>query len=205
LGINHIVCSAHRFDARYVILNRLAIYPRFFLLALPLAILVTIQGIDSIAQFIAAKISQKPDTLAAKFTTAVVIFGCVVSLASLPRYYSVPKQPYRTSVEYVETNRKPGEIIIAVQYMIIGYRFYGRQFNLEENRDFFDVRSVEKLDSVLATHDGRGAYLLTTLQQSLRSAHPDLAERIAQDWEIVQTFPATLGDAQVSVWRQRQK
>ena len=187
----------------YVIINSLAIYPRFFLLALPLAILVTIQGIDAIARFIAGKISQKPDALATKLTTAVVLLGCVVSLASLPRYYSVPKQPYRTSLEFVETIRKPGEIIIPIHLMIVGYRFYGGEFNLEEDRDFFAVNSVEKLDSVLAAHKGRGAYLLITFPQSLRSTRPELVDRIAQDWELVQTFPATLGDAQVSVWRQR--
>ncbi|MBA2493953.1 MAG: glycosyltransferase family 39 protein [Acidobacteria bacterium] len=188
----------------YLILNRLNIAPRFLLIASPIAILVMIQGIDSVAQFIANKVSRTPDVLSAKLATAVVLLGCVVSLASLRRYYSVPKQPYRTSLAFIEAQRKPGEIILAVHHMENGYRFYAKEFNLKEDEDFFAVRSVKMLDSILSAHDARGAYLVTTLPRGLRLTHPDLEARIGQDWEVVQTFPATLGDAEVSVWRQRQ-
>ena len=188
----------------YLILNRLNIAPRFLLIASPIAILVMIQGIDSVAQFIANKVSRTPDVLSAKLATAVVLLGCVVSLASLRRYYSVPKQPYRTSLAFIEAQRKPGEIILAVHHMENGYRFYAKEFNLKEDEDFFAVRSVKMLDSILSAHDARGAYLVTTLPRGLRLTHPDLEARIAQDWEVVQTFPATVGDAEVSVWRQRQ-
>ncbi|MDQ3181681.1 MAG: glycosyltransferase family 39 protein, partial [Acidobacteriota bacterium] len=187
----------------YLLLNRLTVAPRFLLVALPFVILVTIQGIDSVAQFTAQKLSQKPNALAAKLMTVVVISGCIVSLVSLKRYYSVPKQPYRTSLEYIETIRQPGEIIIAVHHAENGYRFYAKEFNLEEDKDFFAIRSVKMLDSVLAAHDGRSAYLVTTLRRGLHLTHPDLESRIVQDWEVVQTFPSTVGDAEVSVWRQR--
>ena len=189
----------------YVILNRLTIYPRFFLLALPFAILVTIQGIDSITRFIAKKISRKPDALAAKVVTAVVLLGCIVSLLSLPRYYSVPKQPYRTSLEYIEARRKPDEIILAVHLIEVGYRFYAQEFNLTEDKDFFAVRSVKMLDAVLSAHDATGAYLVTTLPRGFHLGHPELEARIVQDWEVIETFPATIGDAEVYIWRQRQK
>ncbi|MBA2495411.1 MAG: glycosyltransferase family 39 protein [Acidobacteria bacterium] len=188
----------------YLILNRLNVAPRFLLIAFPFAILVTIQGIDSVARFIADKVNRKPDALAARLATAVVLLGCVASLASLRRYYSVPKQPYRTSLAYIEAQRKPGEIILAVHHAENGYRFYAKEFNLKEDEDFFAVRSVKMLDSILAAHDGRGVYLVTTLRRGLHLTHPDLEARIVQDWEIVKTFPATVGDAEVSVWRQRQ-
>ncbi len=188
----------------YLILNRFYISPRYLLIGFPFAILVTIQGIDSVAQFIANKVSRTPNALSAKLATAVVLLGCVVSLASLRRYYSVPKQPYRTSLAFIESQRKPGEIILAVHHMENGYRFYAKEFNLKEDEDFFPVRSVKMLDSILAAHDGRGAYLVTTLRRGLHLTHPDLEARIVQDWEVVQTFPATVGDAEVSVWRQRQ-
>ncbi len=120
----------------YLILNRLNVAPRFLLIAFPFAILVTIQGIDSVARFIADKVNRKPDALAARLATAVVLLGCIVSLVSLRRYYSVPKQPYRTSLEYIETIRQPGEIIIAVHFAENGYRFYAKEFNLKEDEDF---------------------------------------------------------------------
>lgn len=187
----------------YVTINRLAIFPRFFLLALPFAILVTIQGIDSISRFITEKVSRKSHVLATRMATAIVLLGCVVSLAALPHYYSVPKQPYRTSLEYIEAQRKPGEIIIAVHLVKVGYRFYAKEFDLNEDTDFFEVHSIAMLDSILSSHDGRGAYLVTTFSRSLHVTLPDLMARIARDWKVDQTFPATLGDAEVSVWRQR--
>ncbi|MCA1626234.1 MAG: glycosyltransferase family 39 protein [Acidobacteria bacterium] len=176
----------------YLILNRLNVAPRFLLIASPIAILVIIQGIDSVAQFFANKVSRTPNALSATLATAVVLLGCVVSLASLRRYYSVPKQPYRTSLAFIEAQRKPGEIILAVHHMENGYRFYAKEFNLKEDEDFFAVRSVKMLDSILSAHDGRGAYLVTTLPRGLRLSHPDLGARIAQDWEVVRTFPATV-------------
>lgn len=187
----------------YLLINRLNVAPRFLLIAFPIAILVTIQGIDSVARFIADKISRKPPALAAKLATAIVLLGCVVSLVSLRRYYSVPKQPYRTSLAYIETIRQPGEIIIAVHHAENGYRFYAKEFNLIEDKDFFAVRSVKKLDTVLATHDGSGVYLVTTLSRGLHLEHPDLEARIEQDWEVVKVFPATVGDAEVRIWRLR--
>jgi len=86
-----------------------------------------------------------------------------------------------------------------------GYVFYAKEFNLKKGEDFFIVHSVKTLDSILSTHTGRGIYLVTTLSRILHLTHPDLEVRIGQDWEIVKTFPATVGDAEVSVWRQRNK
>ena len=187
----------------YLTLNRLNVAPRFLLLAFPFAILVTIQGIDSISRFIADKVSRTPNALSAKLATAVVLLGCVVSLVSLRRYYSVPKQPYRTSLAYIEAHRQPGEIILAIHHMENGYRFYTKEFNLIEDVDLFYVRSVEKLDLILSRHSGKGVYLVTTFQRNLHFAVPDLEARIAKDWEVVQTFPATVGDAENRIWRQR--
>ncbi len=187
----------------YLLINSINIAPRFLLIAFPFVILVTVQGIDSIAQFIAEKISNTPNALSAKLVAAVVLLGCIVSLASLRRYYSVPKQPYRTSLEYIAAQRKPGEIILAIQYTEHGYRFYAKEFNLIEDVDFFSVRSVEKLDSILSSHKGKGVYLVTTLARNLHLSLPELEAHIAQDWEVVQTFSATIGDAEVSIWRQR--
>lgn len=188
----------------YLLINGLNVAPRFLLIAFPIAILVVIQGINSITRFIASKFSQKPNTLAAKIAAAVLLLGCAASLFSLRRYYSVPKQPYRTSLAYILENRQPGEIILAAHHTTGGYRFYAKEFDLEENEDFFPVRSLEMLDSILSTHNGgSNAYLVTTLRRGLHLTHPDLEARIEQNWEIVKTFPATVGDAEVSIWRQR--
>lgn len=187
----------------YVILQNLAIYPRFFLLALPLAILVTIQGIDTISRFILDKINPRFRTLTPKVVIVFVLLGCVVSLISLNRYYTVPKQPYRTSLEYIKANRQPGEIIIAVNLMEAGYRYYGKEFGLQEDIDFFIIHSEKMLDDVLSKSDQNNQYLVTTFFRGQSATHPELMARIQQDWMVVKTFPATLGDGEVTVWRQK--
>ncbi len=190
--------------ATFLLLNRLTFSPRFFLLALPLAILVAVQGIESVAQFLAEKISADPSFWSPKLAAAVVLLGCFVSLASLKRYYSVPKQAYRASLEFIVAERKSDEIIIVIHLAETGYRYYAPRFNLEEGKDFFSVRSMETLDSVLSRHADQNIFLVTTFPRALRLTHPDLAERIARDFESVRTFPGTIGDGEVSVWKYHQ-
>ncbi len=190
--------------ATFLLLNRLTFSPRFFLLALPLAILVAVQGIESVARFLVEKIRANPSVWSPKLAAAVVLLGCFVSLASLKRYYSIPKQAYRASLDFIVAERKSDEIIIVIHLAEIGYRYYAPRFNLEEGKDFFSVRSIETLDSVLSRHADQNIFLVTTFPRALRLTHPDLAERITRDFESVRTFPATIGDGEVSVWKYRQ-
>ncbi len=187
--------------ATFLLVNRLTFTPRFFLLALPLAILVAVQGIEIVARFLAEKISANPNFWFPKLAATIVLLGCLVSIASLRRYYSVPKQAYRASLEFIEAERKSGEIIIVIHLAEKGYRYYAPRFNLKEGKDFYSVRSMETLDSVLSRHTDQNIFLVTTFPRALHLTHPDLAERIARDFESVRTFPGTIGDGEISVWK----
>ncbi len=191
--------------AAFLILNRLTFSPRFFLLGLPLAILVAVQGIDSIAGFVAKRISRDSRVFSPRLATAIVLVGSVISLASLKRYYTVPKQAYRASLQFIEAERQPDEKIIVIHLAETGYRFYAPRFGLTEGTDFFSVRSVETLDAVLSSHDEQeSAFLVTTFPRALRLTYPELDARIAHGWTRVHTFPGTIGDGEISVWKQRQ-
>lgn len=183
-----------------LILGGLTFYPRIFLLALPLAILVGVQSIYALTKWFGKIIGKDGALVTTGLPATLILALCALSLLSLRGYYTAPKQPFRASLQYIEAERQPGDIIIAVFLAEGGYRFYGPQFNLEEGKDYFLVRSVEALDAVLAAHPGARTFVVTTFPRALRLAYPDLDARIARDWSRSQMFSATVGDGEVSVW-----
>lgn len=187
--------------AVFLLVQGLSFSPRFFLLGLPLAMLVAVQGIYSFAVLFSSKLGITSRLFTPRVATVLVLIGMAISLVSLRRYYLVPKQAYRASLQYIQTERQTGDLTIAIDLMEPGYRFYGRKFGLKEDQDWFSVRSVESLDMVLATHSGQSAIMVTTFRRALRITHPDLLARISEGWTLARTFPATIGDGEISVWK----
>ena len=188
--------------ALFLLAEGLEFSPRFFLLWLPLAMFVTVQGIHSLVSLVAQNL-RTTARLAPQLASTLVLFAVAVSLFSLKRYYLVPKQPYRASIHYIEVQRQPREAIIVAYLAESGYRFYGKRFGLTEGKDWFPVRTVESLDSVLSMNEGRPSMVVTTFTRALRISRPDLLKRIAEGWKVDRTFSATIGDGEISVWKQR--
>lgn len=187
----------------WITINHLIVSPRFFLLALPLAFISAVQGIESFAQFIVRILGKSEDRFSPNFAALLVLVGCTISLVPLRHYYSVPKQAYRASIQYLEAERKPDEIVIVIHLAELGYRYYGQRFGLKEGEDYFFVRSVQALDAVLSAQSTKRSFLVTTFPRALRLSYPDLDARIAKNWQVLRTFPATIGDGEISVWKQR--
>jgi len=85
--------------------------------------------------------------------------------------------------------------------MAAGYRFYGQRFGIQKSKDYFFVRTVDDLDQVLSSHQGRRSFLVTTLPRLLHLHSPELAARISSGWTVVKVFPGTIGDGAITVWR----
>ena len=132
----------------------------------------------------------------------MVLGVCIISFTSLKYYYSVPKQSYRASLQYLEAKRKPDEIVIVIHIAEKGYRYYGKRFGIRDGQDYFFVRSIEALDAVLSSHRRRRSYLVTTFPRALHFHSPELEARISSGWKVARSFPATIGDGQISVWVQ---
>jgi len=188
--------------AAYLVSNRLAFSPRFFLLALPLTILTVVPGIQGLVRLAARLIGKSETVFSRRLATGLVLAVCIISLASLRYYYSVPKQSYRASLKYLESTRKPDEIVIVIYIAEKGYLYYGKRFGIRDGQDYFFVRSVESLDAVLSSHPGRRSYLVTTFPRALHIYSPELEARISSGWKVARSFPATIGDGQISVWAQ---
>lgn len=184
-----------------IVVAGLTFSPRVFLPVLPFAVMAAIQGVYTLAQLIGSPLGEKWGPMLPKAATAVaVLLVFAVSIMSLRFYYSVPKQPYRASIEYVETQRTDGEMIIVVDLAEDGYRYYGERAGYKENEDYFIVRSVDDLDVVLSSNENRDSIVVTTLSRFLHLRKPELESRIEQDWSVVRTFPATIGNGQIEVW-----
>ena len=186
-----------------LIVQGLTFSPRFYILALPLAIMVVVQALTSASEVVARRL-RRSDNFAWWCTVAGIVVLCLASIAALPRYYTVPKQPYRAALAFVEESREPGSAVIVIHYASAGVRYYMEQTSISNSDYEPNVRTVEELDEALATRQGQPIWLLTTFPRALRLGVPDLDARIKRDWEIVRTFPATIGDGQISVWRQKQ-
>lgn len=186
--------------AVFLLVAGLTFSQRFFLLWLPLAVISAVVGLHAIAGVFVRK-TGKPKRHAVVLTGLLVLLGAVGSAASLPHYYRVPKQNFSAPVEFLEEVRKPGQIVIAIHTAELGIRHATRHLNAVENVDYFYVRSVPKLKAVMSTYAPEDVFLVTTFPRALRIEHPDLADEIGQTWQVIKTYPGTIGDGDVSVWR----
>lgn len=177
--------------------------PRFFLLALPVAILAVVAGISWLTEIVARGLGRKMRIFSSSLAMALVIVLSLVSLASLKRYYAAPKQPFQASTEYVQAERTAGEIVLVSFLGGVGFNYYGERHGLIRGEDYFIVRSAADLDKVLSTHGGSHSLFVTTLPRLLHLAQPDLEARIESGWTPIRTFRGTLGGGDITIWKQR--
>ena len=190
--------------AGYLIVNGLTFSPRFFIFALPLAMITAIPSIHALASLVARVLGRGRPALAPRLGAALLAVACLGSLWSLRTYYAIPKQSYRASIAYLEAERKPGEIVIVVYNAERGYRYYLDRMGVQANGTYFYVRSVDSLDAVLASHRGRSSYLVITFPRSLHYLSTALESRLTDGWTRTRGFLATVGDGAITVWRSRQ-
>ena len=189
--------------AAYLIVNGLTFSPRFFIFALPLAMITAIPSMHALASLVARLLGQSRSPLPARLATALVAVACLASLWSLRGYYAVPKQSYRASIAYLEGVRQPGEIVLVVYNAERGYRYYLDRMGVQSSGTYFYVRSVDSLDAVLASHEGQASYVVLTFPRSLHFHSAELESRLLDGWTRTQRFPATVGDGAISIWTER--
>ena len=175
--------------------------PRFFLIGLPLAFL----SVMSLAQAVVSFARRKQSI--ANGTGRAVIAGvalCVaaVFVASLPRYYRTPKQPYRAAIAYLERSLTPGDAVAVIYVAETGFRYYTPR-HVRDTAAYHYVRTSAGLDSVFYESPARRVFLATTLSGITRQYIPDLAEKIAACCEEVRVLPGTLGDGDITILQRK--
>ncbi len=186
----------------FLLIRGQSIAPRLLLSGLPLAILSCLATVDAAALLLARR------GVVSRFRARALTFGVAAglsaaSLLALPRYYSAPKQPYRSAIRYVEVQRRSGDDVVVVYPAVGGFRYYLPREGVNDTRAYHFVTDASDYDSALRSLAADKGLLVTTLFRVLHSASPELTQRIDQDWVAVTVFRGTLGGGGMTIWRRR--
>jgi uncharacterized membrane protein len=151
------------------------LWPRFFFFLAGFVLLIVIRGLTVW--------KRRPLFWAG---AAVMMLG---SLVILPRAY-LPKQDFEGARDWVEANRKPGEVVMTAGLTDLPYQRWLKT-------DYVSIDSVAALERAVVN----GGHLLHTLPTFLESRLPELAAEVKRSGTEVKRFPGTLGGGDVVVIR----
>lgn len=187
--------------AIFLIVGGLSFSPRFFLVLIPLGIL----AIMAAAEAPLGKFFRRAGSADTPHPRRAALLGALLALASLmslPRYYAIPKQPYRATLAYLQTIRQPETKVVVVYVAQTGFRYYVPRVGMGSTQDFAYARTPAEFDSLVAPQMGQ-VILVTTLRRVLRADVPVVADRIEREWRPLRNFAGTIGDGDITVWVRR--
>ena len=169
--------------------------PRFFLWAVPVAWILTAASAGALETWLAPRMPGAARLIPLAAAAALA----ALSALSLPAYYRTPKQPNRVSLEWVLARRSPDEPVVAAHMARWGRRYYGPALGLApgDSREADDTPDLAAAERASA---GKKVWLLTTFSRGLRLGRPDLDRYIREHYREEIRFPATVGNASVTVW-----
>jgi len=177
---------------------KLTVSPRFFILALPAAVLIGVAGFEICCVYV-CRLLKRP-TVAGPLMILALSVLLIGSTPSLLRYYALPKQDFKTAVQYMKSIRGPHQVLMPIYTSEGGFEYYADEAGLKSGTDYFVVRDQHRFDSVLAHRQPENVLVLTTFARALHMDHPELEQLIAKDWQVAKIFPGTIGDGAVTVW-----
>jgi uncharacterized membrane protein len=172
------------------------LWPRFFFFSMGFVLLILVRGAMIVPRLLLmARVGQQPrERFAAQIGVVLTCFLIVVSLATVPRCYALPKQNFTGARDYVEQRREPGDGVIAVGLAGIAYeRYFAPHWSPVQT-----LAELEKLRNIHAN-----LWLVYTLPIEVRAYHPEIWTSIEKDFKSVKVFPGTLGGGEVIVCRNR--
>lgn len=185
--------------AAFLLVRGYTFSPRFFLLGLPLAVICAVQGIWTVSAFFSRR-AARSERMMARFASGAVILLGVVSVFALGPYYRLPKQDYRGTVRYLESTRRPGDIVIVFGIAENGIRFYSNRLEVSAEAGFEYLRDEAALDSILASEPRRRVILVATFMRQLGIDYPVLAADLRNNWPPPRVFDGTVGDGALLVF-----
>lgn len=165
------------------------LHPRYFAVALPAVFLVAGYAIFELSHAAAKVLAPRRAT-----SVASALLGLVVILSALPLidYYRLPKQDFQGAYQFVEARAATPDARLGVHSA--GTALAG----------YFDssYTKVESLEDLRRLESGAGTtWLVMTLERITERSQPDLYEAILERYERLATFPGSVGDGAVTVYR----
>jgi len=163
------------------------LWPRFFFFSMGFALLIVVHGALRTAALLAGR-------WAGVVGTGLAGALILASAATVPRCYAHPKQDFAGARDYVEQQRTPGDVVVAVGLAGVVYkRYYAPQWLVAQTQG--------ELDAIRQAHSG--VWLVYTLPIQVKTYRPDIWATIDKNCQIVKVFPGTLGGGEVTVCRLR--
>lgn len=186
----------------FLIARDLTITPRFFLPLLIPTGLACARAIEGAVAWM-RKSHRRGEPMAPIVAGLAVAAIMTLSVLSLRDYYRTPKQPFRTSIEYLESIRRPDQMVIALNSARKGIRFYADKMGLSSQDSYFYAPTRADLLNICQKQLHRSSILVTTFPRALRLTQPELKEAVELGWQPLRRFRATVGDAQITLWEQK--
>lgn len=178
-----------------VLLLSFHIWPRYFFVAIGFAALLFVHGAFVVAE-LGVRASGGSSATARRVGTLLASLLILGSAASLTANYRTPKQDYARARDWVEAQRTSRDSVITAGLATYAYESYYAP-------GWEGVETAEELAEVQSR--GGTTWLVTTFSAYMRTAHPDILERLASEFERVRTFPGTVGDGSIEVHRSRNR
>lgn len=167
------------------------IWPRFFLYVFGLVLIVVVHGVWTVTGLIAKRIPAGDRWhLAQWMPVGVILLVLVQCVRMLSPLYTYPKQDITGAMDFVRATANSDEPIVTVGMASYVYRdFYKMPWTA--------IKEASELDRLLA--NGHRTWVVSMFPIHLKADSPKIAERIESDFELVRTFPATVGGGNVRV------
>jgi hypothetical protein len=122
-------------------------------------------------------------------TAVVAALFLLSSTASLALEYRFPKQDFAGAIQFVEAEKKSGDIVVTAGAAIYPLQqYYGKTWE--------GVGTVEELEGICSR--GSAVWLIYTFPRYLP---PPVSEAIRREFTVVRVFHGTVGDGDVTVAR----
>jgi mannosyltransferase len=175
--------------------------PRFFILVVPLAFLVAVESLDLVAHLLSRLATEPRRPRAHAILAAAGVVVCALALSfGLPRYYRVPKQSFRAAIAAFDARAQPGDALVAVYQADRGFDYYTRRLGLRGQNRFYFTRTTAGFDSLGTALSGRRVFVATTFERAFKLESPELWKRVEDGWKPAETFPATIGYGEITLW-----
>ena len=167
------------------------LWPRFFFQEAGFAALVAVDGACALGA-LAARAVRARGPWPARLELAPALLLIVASAITLPRGWRLPKQDYTGARDFVRAEARPGDRVVGLDVAgEVYHRYYAPEWAW--------ARSREELETDLAP--AGATWVLYTLPRYLGATQPDLVAWLERDFELVRSFPGTVGDGAIVVRR----
>ncbi len=174
-----------------VVILKMGVYPRFFLFALPVGLLLVARGVHLSVDWVGLRLrgESKEIIMTRRYGwIAVALVGAILSSTGLIPLYTTPKQNFTGALAYAESVKQPGDKVVAVNMAGPVYK------------NFFDPGLTSAEDSsdleALRTKNGN-LWLLYIFPADMQARFPELYQLIQSQSQPVKVFKGLIGDGEV--------